>query len=415
MTASTLSADPPTPCEPGLDPLPDLLDDWLGRHQADLVALRRHLHAHPELSGHEQNTAAHLAGVLTAAGLTPRLLPTGNGVLCEVGPDDPGTPLIALRGDIDALPMDDVKDVPYRSTVAGACHACGHDVHATVVAGTGLALAELAARGQLPGRVRLLLQPTEEKFPSGAPQMVAAGGLADARAVFAFHCDPKLPTGLIGVRSGPLTAAADMMRVRLSGAGGHTARPHLTADLVHALAKVVVEVPALVSRRADPRSGISVVFGAVHAGQAANAIPREGTAEATVRVLDRAAWGEAPALVEELVHAAAAGTGTRVEVDYRRGVPPVVNDHAAAAIFGAAAAAALGPEHVVEAPISMGGEDFAWYLEHVPGAMARLGVGRPGEQLDLHQPNFDVDEAAIGHGVRVLVHTALAALTDPAL
>jgi amidohydrolase len=245
--------------------------------------------------------------------------------------------------------------------------------------------------------------------------VVAAGGLADARAVFAFHCDPKLPTGMVGVRSGPLTAAADMLEVRLSGTGGHTARPHLTADVVNALARVVVDVPALLTRRADPRSGLSVVFGAVHAGQAANAIPREGVARATVRVLDRAAWGDAPALIEGLVRDAVAGTGAQVEIDYTRGVPPVVNDRSAAAVFGAAAAAALGPERVVEAPISMGGEDFAWYLEHVPGAMARLGVGRPGEQLDLHQPNFDVDEAAIGHGVRVLVHTALAALADPLL
>ncbi|HEY3504188.1 MAG TPA: amidohydrolase [Actinocatenispora sp.] len=412
MSASTLTPGVATRFEPATDPLPALLDGWLASHHTELVAIRRHLHAHPDLSGEEHPTAGYLARVLTGAGLAPRFLPAGNGLICEVGSGDP---VVCLRGDIDALPMDDVKDVPYRSTVDGACHACGHDVHATVVVGAGLALAELAAAGQLPGTVRLLFQPSEERFPSGAPQVVAAGGLADARAVFAFHCDPKLPTGMVGVRSGPLTAAADMVEVRLSGTGGHTARPHLTADVVHALARVVVDVPALLTRRADPRSGLSVVFGAVHAGQAANAIPREGVARATVRVLDRAAWGDAPALIEALVRDAVAGTGAEVEIDYTRGVPPVVNDRSAAAVFGAAAAAALGPDRVVEAPISMGGEDFAWYLEHVPGAMARLGVGRPGEQLDLHQPNFDVDEAAVGHGVRVLVHTALAALADPSL
>ena len=393
--------------------LPRLLDDWLAAHESELVGVRRHIHAHPDLSGQEGPTARYLAAILESAGLAPRLLPVGNGVLCDVG-DGPG-PTIALRGDIDALPITDVKDVPYRSTADGVCHACGHDVHATVVAGTGLVLAELAASGLLPGRVRLLLQPCEERFPSGAPEVVAAGGLDGAKAIFAFHCDPKLPAGMIGIRSGPLTAAADMLEVRLTGPGGHTARPQLTADLVHALGKVVVDVPALLSRRADPRSGVSVVFGAVHAGQAANAIPREGVARATVRVLDHHAWRDLPGLIESLVHDAVAGTGAQAEVRYTRGVPPVVNDRSAATVFARGAATALGTERVVETPVSMGGEDFAWYLEHVPGAMARLGVGRPGESLDLHQATFDVDEDAIAHGVRALAHTALAALADPTI
>jgi amidohydrolase len=395
------------------DRLSALLDDWLAVRADELTTVRRHIHAHPDLSGQEGPTARYLAGVLEAAGLAPRLLPAGNGVLCDVG-RGPG-PVVALRGDIDALPVTDVKDVPYRSTVDGACHACGHDVHGTVVAGAGLVLAELAAAGELPGRVRLVLQPCEERFPSGAPEVVAAGGLADVRAIFAFHCDPKLPAGLVGIRPGPLTAAADMLEVRLSGPGGHTARPQLTADLVNALGKVVVELPALLSRRADPRSGVSVVFGSVQAGQAANAIPREGVARATVRVLDHHAWRDLPEMIESLVLACVAGTGVDADVRYTRGVPPVVNDRSAAAVFGTAAATALGQERVVETPVSMGGEDFAWYLEHVPGAMARLGVGRPGESLDLHQPTFDVDESAIAHGVRVLAHTALAALSDPSL
>ncbi|MGA8114763.1 MAG: amidohydrolase [Actinocatenispora sp.] len=395
------------------DPLPSVLDGWLASHGSELIGIRRHLHAHPDLSGQERPTARYLAAILEGAGLAPRLLPAGNGVICDVGPDTGDGRVIALRGDIDALPITDVKDVPYRSTVDGACHACGHDVHATVVTGTGLALAELAAAGALPGRVRLLLQPCEERFPSGAPEVTAAGGLDGVRAIFAFHCDPKLATGLVGVRSGPLTAAADMLEVRLTGRGGHTARPHLTADLVSALARVVVDVPALLSRRVDPRAGVSLVFGAVHAGQAPNAIPQEGVAAGTVRMLDRTAWHEIPTLIEQLVRDVTAGTGAEADIRYTRGVPPVINDRTATAVFGAAAAAALGAEHVVETPVSMGGEDFAWYLEHVPGAMARLGVGRPGEQLDLHQATFDVDEQAIGHGVRVMVHTALAALADP--
>ncbi len=392
-----------------------MLDSWLAGHNAELIGIRRHLHAHPDLSGQERPTARYLAGILESVGLAPRMLPAGNGVICDVGPDRGDGRTIALRGDIDALPIVDTKDVPYRSTVDGACHACGHDVHATIVTGAGMALAELAAAGALPGRVRLLLQPCEERFPSGAPDVVAAGGLDDVRAIFAFHCDPKLPTGLVGLRSGPLTAAADMLEIRLTGSGGHTARPHLTTDLVNALARVVVDLPALLSRRVDPRAGVSVVFGAMHSGQAANAIPQEGVARGTVRVLDHAAWRIVPELLDQLIRDVAAGTGAEVEVRYTRGVPPVVNDRSAVAVFGAAAATALGADKVVETPVSMGGEDFAWYLEQVPGAMGRLGVGRPGEQLDLHQASFDVDERAIEHGVRVLVHTALAALTDPTL
>jgi amidohydrolase len=390
--------------------LPGLLDRWLAAHGAELVSVRRHIHSNPELSGEEFATADYLAARLAAAGLEPRFLPKGNGVICDIG--EPGDRTVALRADIDALPLPDVKDVPYRSTVDGVCHACGHDVHATVALGAGLMVASLAEQGLLPGRVRILLQPSEERFPSGAPEVIDAGGLDDVSAIFAVHCDPRLPTGLVGVRSGPLTAAADQLEVRLTGKGGHTARPHLTTDLVNALSRVVLDVPALLSRRIDPRAGVSLVFGAIHAGQAANAIPQTGYARGTVRVLDRNAWEEVPGLLKELVEHAVAGTGAEAHVEYTRGVPPVVNDRMATATMAGAAAAALGGDKVVETPVSMGGEDFAWYLEHVPGAMARLGVGRPGEQLDLHQGSFDIDERAIGYGVRTMVHTALAALDN---
>ncbi len=396
--------------EPQTTPLPGLLDRWLAAHGAELVSVRRHIHSNPELSGEEFATADYLAARLAAAGLEPRFLPKGNGVICDIG--EPGDRTVALRADIDALPLPDVKDVPYRSTVDGVCHACGHDVHATVALGAGLMVASLAEQGLLPGRVRILLQPSEERFPSGAPEVIDAGGLDDVSAIFAVHCDPRLPTGLVGVRSGPLTAAADQLEVKLTGKGGHTARPHLTTDLVNALSRVVLDVPALLSRRIDPRAGVSLVFGAIHAGQAANAIPQTGYARGTVRVLDRNAWEEVPDLLKELVQHAIAGTGAEADVEYTRGVPPVVNDRMATATMAGAAAAALGSDKVVETPVSMGGEDFAWYLEHVPGAMARLGVGRPGDQLDLHQGSFDIDERAIAHGVRTMVHTALAALDN---
>jgi amidohydrolase len=401
---------PETPA--GADPLPGQLDRWLASRGAELVAIRRHLHAHPELSHQEFETAALVARELAVAGLQPRFLPKGNGVICDIGEGDR---VIAFRADLDALPMQDVKNVPYRSTVDGITHACGHDVHTTILLGVGLALAQLAERDELPGRVRLFFQPAEEATPSGAPDVISIGGLKDVAAVFGLHCAPQLPTGMVGVRSGPFTAAADMVEVRLRGSGGHTARPHLTADLVHALSRVVVDVPALLDRRSDPRAGISMVFGAIRAGEAPNAIPSEGIAKATVRVLNREAWRTAPDLITQLVRDVVAGTGAKAEINYVRGVPPVINDRMATAVIAGAAGAALGPDRVTEAEISMGGEDFAFYLEHVPGAMIRLGTGIGGaDPMDIHQAGFDVDERAIGYGVRVMVHTALAALATGA-
>ncbi|BCJ54015.1 N-acyl-L-amino acid amidohydrolase [Actinoplanes sp. NBRC 14428] len=394
---------------PGAEPLPGQLDRWLASRGAELVAIRRHIHAHPEPSNAEFETAALVARELAVAGLSPQLLPRGNGVICDIGQGDR---VVAFRADLDALPLHDTKDVPYRSTVEKVAHACGHDVHTTVLLGLGLALAQLNERGELPGRVRLIFQPAEEYVPSGAPEVIAAGALKDVVAIYALHCYPQLPAGLVGVRSGPFTAAADTIRVRLTGPGGHTARPHLTADLVHALGRVIVDVPALLDRRVDPRAGVSMVWGAVKAGEAFNAIPGEGEVLGTVRILNRDAWRSAPELITRLIRDVVAATGAEAEVQYNRGVPPVINDRMASAVIAGAAGAALGADRVVEAEISMGGEDFAFYLEQVPGAMIRLGTGTPGAEtkFDLHQSNFDVDERCIGYGVRVMVHTALAAL-----
>mgnify|MGYP001161695163 CR=1 FL=1 len=397
----------------GADPLPGDLEQWLARRASDMIALRRHLHAHPEPSHQEFRTASLVASELTAAGLRPRMLPAGNGVICDVGEGDR---VVALRADLDALPLQDVKDVEYRSTVPGVTHACGHDVHTTVLLWTGRALARLARQRRLPGRVRLLFQPAEESMPSGAPKVIDAGGLKDVAAIFSLHCAPRLATGEVGVRSGPFTAATDKVEVTLTGPGGHTARPQLTVDLVHALGRLVVDVPALLSRRVDPRAAVSLVFGSIHAGEAPNAIPGVGTVQGTVRVLGREAWRSAPELITELIQSVVAGTGARAETTYTRGVPPVVNDPAATEVVAAAARSAVGRDRVTEAELSMGGEDFAFYLEHVPGAMVRLGTGIEGaEPMDIHQASFDVDERCIGHGVRLMVHTALRALTTDLL
>ncbi len=386
------------------------LDAFLAGHQAELVDFRRDLHAHPEVGYHEHRTTRRVKLRLEAAGLRPIILPKGTGLLVDVGT---GTdPVIGFRADLDALPISDEKDVPYRSTVASACHACGHDVHTTVLLGTGLVLARAAAAGALPGKVRLIFQPAEE-VPCGALDVLAAGGIASVDRVFALHCDPRLDVGKIGTRVGAITAACDKITVRVTGPGGHTARPHLTADLVFALGKIITELPAALSRRVDPRSSLSLVWGRVNAGAAANAIPDDGIVEGTVRCLDDEAWHAAPDLLKALIDSVASAYGVVADLTYVRNVPPTVNEAVSVAMLEAAADRVLGADAVVPTPQSLGGEDFAWYLESVPGALARLGTRKPGssDDFDIHQPTFDVDERAIEVGVRLLSATALTALS----
>ncbi len=384
-------------------------DGWLAEHQDELVAVRRDLHAHPELGYEEHRTTALLMARLQAVGLEPQVLAGGTGVVCDLVGG--AGPTVVLRADIDALPLQDEKHVPYRSTIAGVCHACGHDVHTTSVLGAGLALA--AHRDQLTGTVRLVFQPAEEKMPGGALAVVGQGLLDGASAAFALHCDPALEVGRVGLKSGPITAAADAVKIELTGPGGHTSRPHNTVDLVHALATVATGLPDALSRLVDPRAGLCIVWGHIGAGVVANAIPRSGVLKGTLRVLDKAAWETAPELVRRVVEGLVVPFGAHAEITYERGVPPVVNDPSATALLSAAVRAALGASAAVPTMQSLGGEDFAWYLDHVPGAMARLGVKPPGQEHphDLHQGSFDVDEAALSCAVRVLVAVALGALS----
>ena len=389
---------------PVVEKLGAQVDDWVAAHHSQLVASRRHLHAHPELAFAEFETTSFLEQRLRAHGLAPRRLPTGTGLVCEVGSGDP---VVVLRADIDALPLADLKDVPYASTREGLCHACGHDVHTTVLLGVLIALA--SADG-LPGTVRAVFQPAEETLPGGASEVVASGVLDGASRAFALHCDPSVPAGKIGLRTGPITAACDRLDVTLTGPGGHTARPQLTVDLVDALGRLITDLPALLSRQVDPRAGMSLVWGAVNAGIAANAIPQRGHLRGTVRVLDREAWKDAEGLLRSLVERVAATTGAEVDVDYVRGVPPVVNDPRAVALLRTAALETVGSDHLVVSQQSMGGEDFGWFADVMPIALARLGTHGGGAPLDLHRGTFDVDERAIGIGVRLLARTALHAL-----
>jgi amidohydrolase len=382
---------------------------WYEPYAEELLAFRRDLHAHPETARAEVRTTQRVVDRLELAGLKPAPLP-GTGLVCDIG-DDRG-PFVALRGDIDALPMTETSGLPYASEILGACHACGHDVHTTAVLGAGLILSDLAAAGRLPGRVRLIFQPAEESMPGGALDVLSAGGLDGVERAYALHCDPHTDVGHIGSRVGAITAAADHVRVTLSGRGGHTSRPHLTEDVVFALGQVIVGAPAVLSRRIDARSGAALVWGAVNAGSAANAIPARGEVAGTFRCLDNEVWAEAGSLVTETIHEIVRPYGVRAEVSYVRGVPPTVNDAAAVEVVEEAVREELGQHALELTPQSLGGEDFAWILEKVPGAMVRLGTRTVGgRSYDLHRPDFVVDERALGIGARVLAATALRDLT----
>jgi amidohydrolase len=385
------------------------------RRVDELVAFRRDLHAHPELAREEKRTTQLVAERLEQHGLAVQLLP-GTGLLAETGPmrtaatADGGSPVpfVALRADLDALPLDDLTADPWRSQTSGVCHACGHDVHTTSLLGAGLALHDLHTEGRLPGRVRLIFQPAEEVMPGGAHDVVAAGGLDGVERAFALHCDPALDVGTVGLREGPITAASDSVHVRLTGRGGHTSRPHLTDDLTFALAKVVTDVPAALSRLVDPRASVSLVWGVVRAGVAPNVIPALGELAGTVRMLDVAAWDVAQETVTRLVHEIVAPYGVRADVEYVRGVPPVVNEPLSAQLLAAAARTVLGVEGVRPAEQSMGGEDFAWFLEEVPGALLRLGTRAPGgPTYDLHQGDLRVDDSCVPIGAALLAQVAL--------
>ncbi|WP_306327047.1 amidohydrolase [Streptomyces venezuelae] len=392
--------------EPGSATLPGTLSEPL---RVELIAFRRDLHMHPELGNQEFRTTAALKARLEAAGLAPQVLPGGTGLICDIGTRDRGRPMLAIRADLDALPIPDVKTVAYRSTVANRAHACGHDVHTTTVLGAGLVLAELDRQGLLPAPVRLLFQPAEEVLPGGAADAVEAGVLDGVGRIIAVHCDPKVDAGKIGLRTGPITSACDRLEVTLDGPGGHTARPHLTTDLVTAAARVAVDVPAVLSRRVDARSGLSVTWGRIESGHACNVIPQHAELSGTVRCLDLPTWREAPDLVHAAVDEIATLHRAKSTVTYVRGVPPVVNDPVVTELLQTAMTARRGAHAIEDTEQSLGGEDFSWYLEHVPGAMARLGVRTPGDTRvrDLHAGDFDVDERCIEAAVELFTAAAL--------
>ncbi|MFK8022436.1 MAG: amidohydrolase [Ilumatobacter sp.] len=383
-----------------------VLGRWLAEHSDALIALRRDLHANPELSGEEHRTTETVRRLVAAAGYTVRPMSIGTGLFAE----QPGTTArLAFRADLDALAMHDLKDVSYRSRVDGVCHACGHDVHTTI--GVGVAQFFADHPELISTSVRFIFQPAEERVPGGALEVVRDGGLDGIDAVVGVHCEPKLPSGAIGLRAGSITSAADMVTIELRGPGGHTARPELTVDTIALAAELVQRVPSIVDD-ATADDQVKLVFGAIHGGDAANVIPTSVELRASVRTPSLDTWEILESAVRAAVAEVISGTGAEVTIDYVRGVPPTVNDPRVIEAMRDAGERVLGLGGVTEAHQSWGGDDFAWLTREVPGAYLRLGVHEEGGPLlDLHAGRFDVDEHSIEIGIR-LIATTLATLAS---
>jgi len=380
------------------------IDTWLHEHGEGLIALRRNLHAHPELSGMEFATTDLIAERLTLAGLEPLRLSSGTGLICDLAGSHVDGPMFALRADIDALGMEDDKDVPYRSQVPGVAHACGHDVHTAIVLGVALYYAHHL--DELPGRLRFIFQPAEELVPGGALSVLADDGLSGVDAIIGYHCEPKLDVGRIGLRSGAISSAADKVCIKLEGPGGHTARPELTVDMIAIAADVIRELPRRVDELIGEQGHVKLVFGSVHAGDAANVIPSHCELFASVRTPRADLWERLPALVGEALADVLADTDAAFDIAYTHGVPPVVNDAGVTGLVRRAGERELGADGIYETTQSWGGDDFAWFLREVPGSYIRLGVHDPssdGARLDLHAGHFDVDERSIAQGIRLMV------------
>ncbi len=398
-------SSPPTsaPLAAPADWLSAGLEEVLQSALPELVLLRRHIHRHPELSGQEQQTAALVAGELRRWGWEVREGVGRTGVTAELGPKD--GPLVALRTDMDALPMEERTSLPYASCRQGLMHACGHDIHTTL----GLGVARLLASqpDRLRARVRLLFQPAEETA-QGARWMREAGAMEGVRALFGVHVFPSLPVGSIGVRCGSLTAAAGELEIEVLGESGHGARPHQSTDAIWIAARVVSGLQEAISRRLDPLHPVVVSFGRIEGGKAFNVIADHVRLLGTVRCLDLEVHDRLPAWIEETVHALCRGHGGEARVRYRCISPPVHNNETLTHLVAQAAEDMIGRPRVLwlEQP-SLGAEDFAELLQTTPGTMFRLGVAGPEGCTPLHSTTFAPDEGCLSVGVRVLTLSLL--------
>ena len=390
--------------------MPRLHEPWMVRARRVLPAMRAWrvaFHEEPELSLHEEKTRAKVVAALDELGIPYRTFDDFPGVVGTIG-GDRGGPVVALRADMDGLPVTEATGLPFASHFPGRMHACGHDVHMTCLLGAASLLAKNP--GSVAGPVRLLFQPAEEEgHVGGALPLIERGCLERPKVAYVVgqHVDPSLPLGRVGWRVGPTMAAADHFRLTVRGRGGHASTPHQGPDAIVVASEIVTGLQALVSRVRDPLDPVVVSVGSVHGGTRNNILPDEVVLEGTVRTLRAETRDQMEWALRRRVRALAASLGARVRIAYQRGYPTLVNDPAATRRVAEALAVELGRGNVVEVehPL-MGAEDFSRYLERVPGTFLRLGVGVPGRPASLHSATFAPDERALVVGAATLAAAA---------
>jgi amidohydrolase len=370
-----------------------------------LIEIRRHLHTHPELSGQEYQTAAYVAGVLSSCGLRVQELVGKTGVVGELAGSGTDSRRLAIRTDMDALPIQERTDLAFSSQKPGIMHACGHDVHTTVGLGAAMLLSQLDV--PLPGEIRFLFQPAEETA-QGANWMIQDGVMDSIDSIFSVHVFPTVPAGSIGIRYGALTAAADDLEITVIGEAGHGARPHEAIDAIWIAAQIIVTLQQAIARTQNPLRPVVLTLGQIQGGRAPNVIADRVKLSGTVRSLHPDTRANLPNWIEQIVSNLCQTYGAKYVLNYHHGVPPVMNDPVLTQILETAAEEAWGNDRVqILMEPSMGAEDFAMYLDHAPGSMFRLGVGygdRPN--FPLHHPQFAVDESAIVTGVVTMAYAA---------
>lgn len=385
----------------------------------DIQALRRDLHRHPELSGEEVRTTALVTDVLQACGIAiqPAILPTGVIALIEGGNKKTGSPLIALRADIDALPLDEENTHDFCSSEPGCMHACGHDMHTAMLLGAARMIAEL--RDQLEGDVLLIFQPSEEKAPGGAQPLLDAGLFERFKpiAIFGQHCFPSVESGSVALCEGSFMAATDELYLTVNGRGGHASAPHKTADPIVASAHIITAIQQLISRAVSPMDPAVISISSIHAGHAPNIIPRQATMSGTMRTMNESVRTLLRDRLHTTVTHVATGLGVDAELEIRKGYPSLNNDPAITRAAAALCREYLGSDKVQQCDPVMTAEDFACYLRVCPGTFWQIGIGKPTQDPGnmLHSPTFDPDEAALETGSGLLAYTAIRFLQQQAV
>ncbi len=375
----------------------------------EVVFHRRHLHAHPELSENERETRAYITSVLDSYNIAYKTFKNHYGVVADIEGKNPLKKIIALRADMDALPIKELNDVVYKSKYEGLMHACGHDAHTASLLGVAKILNEL--REEYEGIIRLIFQPSEEKYPGGALMMIGDGVLKnpDVQLIFGQHVMPTIDAGKVGVKSGQAMASTDEIFITVKGKGGHGATPELNIDPVVIGANIIVQLQQIVSRKAPPHIPTVLSFGRFIADGKTNIIPDEALIEGTVRTFSEEWRAQVHKLIEQICTSTAQAMGAKCEVRIDKGYPFLINDDKLTDNFKKYAAEYLGKENVLDIDLRMTAEDFAYYSQKIPACFYRLGIRNTEKGIDsnIHTATFDIDENALKTSVGLLCWLAL--------